>query len=65
MSNHIGRAISKGENIHHKNGIKTDNNIENLELWVTSHPAGQRVEDLIVWCINFLKRYDHKVTKGR
>ncbi len=39
-------------------GIRDDNRIENLELWSKAQPSGQRVEDKIKWCKEFLKEYE-------
>jgi hypothetical protein len=58
MEEALGRRLSRHEHVHHRNGVKKDNRLENLELWTTRHPPGQRVTDMVAWAKELLATYE-------
>lgn len=58
MEQMLGRALYADENVHHKNGKRDDNRPTNLELWTVMQPSGKRVDDLVKYAKEILKRYD-------
>lgn len=57
MEGAIGRPPHPHETVHHKNGIRTDNRIENLVLFSGKHGKGQDIRDLADWAIQFLREH--------
>lgn len=58
MAEVLGRPLEKFENVHHINGVRDDNRPENLELWNTYQPAGQRIPDKVAWATEILRLYE-------
>ena len=59
MADALDRPLYDNENVHHMNGNRADNRLENLELWIKHQPPGQRVEDLLEWAEHIIERYSN------
>ena len=57
MEQHLGQPLGKGETVHHRDGNRSRNTIDNLELWTGAQPSGQRAADLLAWAEEVVARY--------
>jgi hypothetical protein len=64
MARLLGRALHADEVVHHVNGDRLDNRPENLELWTTAQPKGQRVQDKLAFAYEVLLRYDAEARRA-
>lgn len=64
MAQKLGRPLKRRETVHHKNGVRSNNHPDNLELWSKSHSSGQRVLDRISDARAFLEEYGYTISGG-
>lgn len=57
MAVRLGRPLYPDEVVHHRNGVRTDNRVDNLELWSVAHPKGQTIEEKVRFAVEMLRRY--------
>lgn len=65
MEQAIGRLLTRHEQVHHRNGVRNDNRLENLELWVKGHPFGQRPQDLVAFVVEHYPEMTRLALEGQ
>lgn len=67
MEQHLGRLLRKGEVVHHKNGNRSDNRLENLELFSTNgkHLRVERTGKCPNWSLDGIRRMQATADRRR
>ncbi len=65
MATVLGRPLLPEETVHHVNGDRTCNTADNLEVWSSRHPKGQRCADLVAWAKELLALYEPEALAAR
>lgn len=65
MARSLGRPLTADESVHHRNGDRADNRLENLELWSRFQPNGQRVADKVAWAQEVIRRWNDLANSDR
>lgn len=58
MARHLGRPLLRHETVHHRNGVRLDNRLENLELFTGLHGNGANVADAVARAKELLRLYE-------
>ncbi len=58
MARHLGRPLLSDETVHHKNGVRLDNRLENLELFTGRHGNGANLADALAKAKELLVLYE-------
>jgi hypothetical protein len=61
----LGRPLLPKETIHHLNGQKTDNRMDNLQLRSGNHGPGGDVSAMIKWAYEIIALYPQFDAEGR
>ena len=65
MEKSIGRYLVGRETVHHRNGNRVDNRIENLELYASNHGVGHKYTDLSLQELEAMRDWYAKLAAER
>jgi hypothetical protein len=55
LSEALGRPLAASESVHHRNGVCSDNRVENLQLKAGAHGRGLDIDDKVAHAVEILR----------